>query len=200
MIVLTLSCCRQRQFRKSTSGRTVQVIVKLANIVLTLEQPKYPGGSWHVEGMMNETHCRDGPVLLCLREHHRVATRIPPGRRQRSRLWDVDGLREQLNDNIGYHTVYGFSQGDALNQKLGHIVAQEEKCVGFPNIYQHRVDGFELADSTKPGYRKILCFFFVDPLARISRQPTSRLNKRSGRWTRCSVPLRCYACPWSFST
>lgn len=71
------------------------------------------------------------------------------------------------NDNIGYHTVYGFSQGDALNQRLGHIVAQEDKCVAFPNIYQHHVDGFELADSTKPGYRKILCVFLVDPLTRI---------------------------------
>lgn len=31
-------------------GITVQVIVKLANIQLTPEQPKYTGGSWHVEG------------------------------------------------------------------------------------------------------------------------------------------------------
>ena len=30
------------------------VIVKLANIVLTPEKPRYEGGSWHVEGMMNE--------------------------------------------------------------------------------------------------------------------------------------------------
>lgn len=38
----------------SLAGRTVQVIVKLANIILTPEQPKYHGGSWHVEGMRNE--------------------------------------------------------------------------------------------------------------------------------------------------
>ena len=37
----------------------------------------------------------------------------------------------------------------------------------FPNIYQHRVDPFELADPRKPGYRKILCFFLVDPTTRI---------------------------------
>jgi hypothetical protein len=35
-------------------GRKLQVIVKLANIVLTPEKPTYPGGSWHVEGMKNE--------------------------------------------------------------------------------------------------------------------------------------------------
>ena len=37
--------------RISLNGRTLQVIVKLANIVLTPEKPHYPGGKWHVEGM-----------------------------------------------------------------------------------------------------------------------------------------------------
>jgi hypothetical protein len=32
----------------------VQVIVKYASIVLTPQQPRYAGGSWHVEGMINE--------------------------------------------------------------------------------------------------------------------------------------------------
>jgi len=35
----------------SLKGRTLQVIVKLANIVLTPEKPSYPGGKWHVEGL-----------------------------------------------------------------------------------------------------------------------------------------------------
>ena len=37
--------------RISLRGRTLQVIVKLANIVLTPEKPNYPGGKWHVEGL-----------------------------------------------------------------------------------------------------------------------------------------------------
>ena len=36
--------------RISLKSRTLQVIVKLANIVLTPERPRYPGGKWHVEG------------------------------------------------------------------------------------------------------------------------------------------------------
>jgi hypothetical protein len=32
-------------------GRTLKVIVKLANIELTPEKPYYNGGAWHVEGM-----------------------------------------------------------------------------------------------------------------------------------------------------
>ena len=36
--------------RISLRDRTLQVIVKLANIVLTTEKPRYPGGRWHIEG------------------------------------------------------------------------------------------------------------------------------------------------------
>ena len=36
--------------RISLKGRTIQVFVKLATVVLTQERPEYPGGKWHVEG------------------------------------------------------------------------------------------------------------------------------------------------------
>jgi hypothetical protein len=38
----------------SLSRSTIQVIVKLANIILTPEKPEYGGRTWHVEGMQNE--------------------------------------------------------------------------------------------------------------------------------------------------
>ena len=38
--------------RKEYEG--LQIIVKLANIHLTPEKPRYEGGSWHVEGQLNE--------------------------------------------------------------------------------------------------------------------------------------------------
>ena len=37
--------------RISLRDKTLQVIVKLANVVLTPEKPRYPGGKWHVEGL-----------------------------------------------------------------------------------------------------------------------------------------------------
>ena len=39
----------------SLKGVTLQIIVKLANIILTPEKPEYAGGTWHVEG--NSTMC-----------------------------------------------------------------------------------------------------------------------------------------------
>jgi len=42
--------------RISLKGRTLQVFVKLANIILTPERPQYPGGKWHVEGSQPFSH------------------------------------------------------------------------------------------------------------------------------------------------
>lgn len=42
---------------KEFAKEGLQVIVKLANIVLTPDKPDYPGGSWHVEGSLNERIC-----------------------------------------------------------------------------------------------------------------------------------------------
>ena len=40
----------------SLNGETIQCIVKLANIVLTPQNPEYPGGKWHVEGQPPQGH------------------------------------------------------------------------------------------------------------------------------------------------
>ena len=43
--------------RKQFGEQGLQVIVKLANIELTPEKSTYQGGSWHVEGQLNERIC-----------------------------------------------------------------------------------------------------------------------------------------------
>lgn len=48
-------------------------------------------------------------------------------------------------------------------QDVGKITTKQDRCIAFPNLYQHLVSPFQLSDSTKPGYRKILVFFLVDP-------------------------------------
>ncbi|KAI0643487.1 hypothetical protein C8Q79DRAFT_183097 [Trametes meyenii] len=145
-------------------GRTVQVIVKLANIVLTPENPKYPGGSWHVEGMANEN-------IVATGLYYYACDNITQSRLDfRHFVGDSEAgvyFPYEQSDDKGYATVYGFCGREALNQELGYVVAEEDKCIAFPNVYQHRVDAFELADKSRPGYRKILCFFLVNPMTRI---------------------------------
>ncbi|ORX63701.1 hypothetical protein DL89DRAFT_241915 [Linderina pennispora] len=54
-----------------------------------------------------------------------------------------------------------------LSQELGSVEALSGRCICFPNIYQHQVSGFKLKDLSKPGDRKILAFFLIDPSTRI---------------------------------
>jgi len=44
---------------------------------------------------------------------------------------------------------------------------QEDRCIVFPNFYQHRVAPFQLKNPNEIGQRKILIFFLVDPSIRI---------------------------------
>ncbi|GIJ97934.1 hypothetical protein Aspvir_000040 [Aspergillus viridinutans] len=44
----------QKDYHPGTDNK---VIVKLANIKLTPEKPEYEGGSWHIEGQLNEHIC-----------------------------------------------------------------------------------------------------------------------------------------------
>lgn len=50
-----------------------------------------------------------------------------------------------------------------LNNVVGAAETREGRCIAFPNSYQHRVSPFQLVDPSKPGHRKILALFLVDP-------------------------------------
>ncbi|MEV0975218.1 DUF4246 domain-containing protein [Streptomyces sp. NPDC049915] len=139
-------------------GRRLQIIVKLATIHLTPDKPEYPGGSWHVEGMLNERIVSTG--IYYWDSENITESRLS----FRAALDDPD--YEQSDDN-GMREVYGLENEDALNQMLGSASTPAGRCLAFPNILQHRVGSFRLADPTRPGHRKILAFFLVDPSEKI---------------------------------
>lgn len=61
------------------------------------------------------------------------------------------------------HAIFGCQNEGPSVQYIGDILAKEGRMVTFPNILQHRVLPFKLADPTKPGHRKTLALFLVDP-------------------------------------
>jgi hypothetical protein len=69
--------------------------------------------------------------------------------------------------------VYGYPEDldnyndNLITQELGSVVSKEGRIITFPNTLQHQVSPFSLADTTKPGHRKILALFLVDPHTRI---------------------------------
>ncbi|MFI8215669.1 DUF4246 domain-containing protein [Streptomyces sp. NPDC085932] len=149
---------RDASARISLRGRRLQVIVKLATIHLTPNKPEYSGGSWHVEGMLNERIVSTGIYYWDSENITESSLSF------RAALDDPD---YEQNDDDGLREVYGLEDEDALNQVLGTAETPAGRCLAFPNILQHRVGPFRLADPTRPGHRKILAFFLVDPSERI---------------------------------
>ncbi|MFD4321173.1 DUF4246 domain-containing protein [Streptomyces sp. NPDC058548] len=144
--------------RVDLRGRGLQVIVKLATIHLTPEKPEYAGGSWHVEGMLNERIVSTG--IYYWDSENITESRL-------SFRAALDDPEYEQNDDNGLRDVYGLEDEDALNQILGSASTPAGRCLAFPNVLQHRVGSFRLTDPTRAGHRKILAFFLVDPSERI---------------------------------
>jgi hypothetical protein len=62
--------------------------------------------------------------------------------------------------------VYGFDDMTAV-QEIGSVGCISGRLLTFPNLLQHQVQPFQLADPTKPGHRKILALFLVNPNIKI---------------------------------
>eukprot|EP01114_Cavostelium_apophysatum_P009160 TRINITY_DN2223_c0_g1_i1.p1 TRINITY_DN2223_c0_g1~~TRINITY_DN2223_c0_g1_i1.p1 ORF type:complete len:549 (-),score=74.01 TRINITY_DN2223_c0_g1_i1:57-1703(-) len=159
-----------KQEKFSLKGKKLQVIVKFANIELTPEKPQYPGGSWHVEGMKNESIVASGI-------YYYVSENITE-----SLLGFRTCVREpsyEQNDHNGVEGIYGLNNEGPLNQQLGDVETKGGRCIAFPNILQHQVAPFGLYDETKPGHRKILVFFLVDPTLRVISTATVPPQQKS---------------------
>ncbi|KAJ7179689.1 hypothetical protein C8R46DRAFT_646991 [Mycena filopes] len=139
----------------SLRGKTIQCIIKLANIHLTVDKPEYNGGSWHVEGMLNERIVASG-IYYYDEENiseSRLAFRVTTG---------APAYHDQ-DDTMCMSLLYGMVRDSPCSQDLGSIKTSGGRALAWPNIYQHRVGPFHVTDPTKPGHRKILAIFLVDP-------------------------------------
>ncbi|KAL1669844.1 hypothetical protein GGF50DRAFT_109909 [Schizophyllum commune] len=138
----------------SLRGRSVQVITKLANIVLGPDNPTYPGGTWHVEGMWNE---RIVSTFIYYYESENIQDTTLAFRQA-----TAEPLYHQQDDVFCMWTLYRMERDRPCVQDIGSIQTKEGRCIAFPNLFQHKVSPFNLTDPTKPGVRKILALFLVD--------------------------------------
>ena len=157
-LALTASDVKTSGFFKN--AKRIQVIVKLANIHLTPEKPTYDGGSWHIEGQLNEHIC--STALYYYDTDNITDCRLD---------FRTQANEESMSENLGYaqddhtsimRTFAINSRGDTL-QDIGSVLTRPDRMLFFPNVYQHHVSPFELTDKTRPGHRKILALFLVDP-------------------------------------
>ncbi|KAJ3235893.1 hypothetical protein HDU81_011351 [Chytriomyces hyalinus] len=156
-------------------GKTLQVIVKIASIRLTPENPVYKGGNWHLEGMENEAIAATGIVYYDM-------SNITSSRLTFRSVYDEeDGclFEYDQSDFAGLEKVFGFSNESSVNTQLCvQIEARAERAVVFPNFLHHKVEQFELEDKTKPGFRRILAFFLVHPDFNVHSTKTVAMQQR----------------------
>ena len=153
----------QIDLRSQFHDQGIQVIVKLANIHLTPSKPSYEGGTWHVEGQLNEHICA---TSLYYYDSSNI-TDSYLAFRQRITSDEIEEKAYGQDDYAGVEELYGIQQDGPCVQNLGRVLTREGRLLTFPNVLQHRVSPFQLADTTKPGHRKILALFLVDPHIRV---------------------------------
>lgn len=157
--------------RYTLKGKTVQVIVKAAQIILTPDNPIYRGGVWHVEGMKNENIVASG--IYYYDQSNVSESKLD------FRMAGYEPIYEQ-DDRIGVRRGYNLENGEIINNYLGYVATTNGRTIAFPNLYQHKVSPFSLIDKTQPGHRKILVFFLVDPNTKIIS--TSDVDPQQDYW------------------
>lgn len=146
----------------SLRGIPLQVIVKIASLEIEAGG-EYAGGTWHVEGMLNErivaTSCfyLDADNIIGGELQFRTAVKEP--------------YYEQ-GDNEGVWKVYGLADDDSLVQPRGVCSTLPGRLLAFPNTLQHRVSPVKLINPALPGRRVIICFFLCDPTLRVRSTAT----------------------------
>ena len=140
----------------------IQVIIKLANIHLKPDKPTYDGGSWHVEGQLNEHIC--ATALFYYDNDNITESRL--GLRTLANAEDLSmDLGYEQSDTFSITRTFALQDAYAIStmQDVGSVLTRPGRALFFPNLFQHRVQPFSLADRTRPGHRKILALFLVDP-------------------------------------
>lgn len=138
----------------SLKGMKLQVIVKISSIIINPDHinPLYDGGVWHIEGMKNESIVATGIYYY---DCENIANSLLEFRKA------IPNPEE--DEEYDFEQNSGIPQMGILNQNLGYVGTIKDRCIAFPNIYQHKVSSFNLKDSSQNGTRKILVFFLVDP-------------------------------------
>ncbi|KAL8371883.1 hypothetical protein RB595_001608 [Gaeumannomyces hyphopodioides] len=107
------------------------------------------------------------------------SARIP---QQDKEQWDPANMEECADMEVDpgllepgefdwHEQVYGTFVTDdpqsACLQNYGSVETKQGRLLAFPNVFQHRVSSFRLADPTKPGHRRFVALWLVDPHKRI---------------------------------
>ncbi|KAK4443131.1 hypothetical protein QBC34DRAFT_362554 [Podospora aff. communis PSN243] len=158
----------------------LQIIVKMASIELHPDNSvEFPPGDWHVEGQMNEH-------IVATALYYLDSENITESHLDFRTLTTEDQQHWSVGQDSYYWmgSIYGARLGGGIGsscvQTYGRVVTREGRLLAFPNVFQHRVSGFRLVDHTKPGHRRFIALWLVDPLTRIIS--TANVPPQQAEW------------------
>ncbi|KAK0376269.1 hypothetical protein CLIM01_06395 [Colletotrichum limetticola] len=156
--------------------------VKFAASDIRSKNPEYKGGSWHTEGLLNEHivstalyyyDCEN--IMDCTLNFRTCANRE-----------DLDDSGSRTSLDYEQYDWWSIKQAFAIEprghtfQNVGSVQTKGGRALFFPNLLQHQVSPFKLADPSKPGHRKIVALFLVDPAIPIIS--TSNVPPQQKHW------------------
>ncbi|KAK7428198.1 hypothetical protein QQZ08_005264 [Neonectria magnoliae] len=152
--------------REQFNENGLQIIVKMASIELTPDKPAFPPGGWHVEGQMNEHIV--GTALYYLDSENVTPSHLQFRMQTDSYQddWEVGQGTFTWMEQV-YGTNLGSGSGGTCLQNYGSVKTKEGRLLAFPNVFHHRISPFQLRDPTKPGHRRFIALWLVDPFTRI---------------------------------
>ncbi|TFA99926.1 hypothetical protein CCMA1212_008338 [Trichoderma ghanense] len=139
------------------------------SIYVDNDTTEFEGGSWHTEGMLNERICATAlfyydseNITDChldfrtLADRERLIVNLDYEQSQTFPIERTFAIPNANRDTLQYI-------GGVLTTNSPSTGDGDTRAVFFPNLLQHRVSPFRLKDPTRPGHRKILALFLVDP-------------------------------------
>ena len=152
----------EKVLKENLKGRNLQVIVKVASTHLDSSKPKYPGGSWHIEGMPYEH-------IVATGLHYLIVDGITDSFLEFRKPMIINQENCEYPQSDAKFTTHHYGiepqshhEGN-MNRYLGLIKCTEGASVVFPNTLQHRVKDFQLSSDSVKGTRIIMAFFLIDP-------------------------------------
>jgi hypothetical protein len=152
----------------------------MVSIELTPEKPQFPSGGWHVEGQMNEHIV--GTALYYLDSENITESHLEF--RTNTSSYESEDYPVGQDAYHWMESVFGANLGSGSGspcvQRYGSVTTPQGRLLCFPNVFQHRVSGFRLADPTKPGHRRFIALWLVDPFTRIIS--TANVPPQQAEW------------------
>jgi hypothetical protein len=181
----------QDTFRK----QGLQVIVKIDGIELTPEKPTYSGGSWQLDGQMNEhivavaMYSYDVQNVTETRISFRQETPIYERfyryatqrfAKEKYDYWHQPAHRyhKDATEIAAIAEILGFREEDLRKetmpvqdippfQNIGSVATPQGRLITFPNTMEHRIEPFQLVDPSLPGHHHSVKLYLVDPHYRV---------------------------------